>query len=95
MSNFTPKPGDPCLLNGAKVTYVGEANGDNPFVFENEKGMLQRFDSFEFFEEIDSDYEAIVDLCIKEVQVTNTTSMHQALKKLYDADMLKLPGKTE
>ena len=40
MSNFTPKPGDPCLLNGAKVTYVGRSlmGITHMCLKENEKG---------------------------------------------------------
>lgn len=92
MASFIPKPGEYCILHGNKVFYVGKANGDLPYVFENMKGRLERFDSLKFFEAIDEDYEEIARVCLKDVKVSNCETMSEAIKKLYDADMLKLPG---
>lgn len=93
MTQFNPKPGEYCLLNGAKVLYVG-LTGVGWHVFENEKGMIEKFSSFDLFRPINKEYEQIFEMCMKDVQVTNTTSMAEALKKLYDAGMLKLPSES-
>lgn len=92
MADFMPKAGDMCLLQGNKVLYVGKGLKDNTYIFENDKGSLQKFDSLDFFEPIDELYDQISEICFKTVMVSNTTSMHEAIKKLYDADMLKLPS---
>lgn len=92
MADFMPKAGDMCLLYGNKVLYVGEGLQPNTHVIENSKGVLQKFNSLEDFEPIDELYDQISEICFKTVMVSNTTSMHEAIKKLYDADMLKLPS---
>lgn len=89
MTNFTPTPGEHCLLNGAKVLYIGKS--EDSHIFENAKGSLKKFDNFDYFEPIDETYEQISHICIKEIKVTNCESMNEALKKLYDAGMLVLP----
>lgn len=92
MANFSPAIGEACILYGNKVLYVGKAGGESPYVFENEKGALKRYDSLEYFEKIDKKYEEISEICFKTVKVSNCETMSEAIKKLYDADMLKLPG---
>ena len=92
MSDFIPTIGEPCILCGNKVLYVGVATGDLPYIFENSAGALKRFSTLDGFEAINDEYEEIARICIDDVKVSNCESMPQAIKKLYDAGMLKLPG---
>lgn len=91
MTKFTPTIGEPCIYCGNKVLYVGKGSGNRPHVFENSKGALQRFESLDDFEPVDELYDKISDICFKSVMVSNCTTMPEAVKKLYDAGMLKLP----
>jgi hypothetical protein len=93
MNKFVPKRGDYCILHGNKVLYVGKASGDSPYVFENAKGRLERFDSLKHFEEINEEFEEIARVCLKDVKVSNCETMPEAIKLLFDAGMLKLPDK--
>lgn len=93
MSKFEPVIGEPCIYGGNKILYVGKAGGEKPYVFENSVGALQRFESLDDFEQVDDLYDEISTVCFKQVKVSNCTTMHEAVKKLYDAGMLILPNK--
>lgn len=89
MSEFTPKPGEHCLLHENKVLYIGVGTGEFPHIFENKHGVLKRFAKLDDFEPVDEVYDKLLHTCIKDVQVTNCASMTEALKKLYDAGLLR------
>ena len=88
---FKPAIGKHCLLNGERVLYVGISSGDRPHVFEHDNGIIKQYASLDNFEQIDEEYEKIERVCFKEIMVSNTTTMHEAIKKLYDAGMLIMP----